>query len=210
MHDYATRTRRTIFETLQEFRSARIPLDYIADVFPEIRPRQFSIASSPKVYPRQIHLLVAIVNYRTRLKKPRRGVCTTWLSRLQPGVTIPVGIAPGTFTLPPSPSTPILCIGPGTGIAPFRSLAQHRPLPSNLVVFGCRNAAKDFYYRSEWEKWQREGGGRLHWCASRDQEDKVYVQDEIVEHGDEVWRCVDGKGGWIYISGCALTTLPSL
>lgn len=209
MHDYATRTRRTIYEVLSEFRSVSIPLDYITDVFPEIRPRQFSIASTPLVFPRQIHLLVAIVKYKTRLKVPRRGVCTTWLSRLSPGAEIPVGVAPGTFRLPPAPATPILCIGPGTGIAPFRALAQHRPHPANLVVYGCRSAGKDFYYREEWEAWEKQGGGKLHWCASRDQEEKAYVQDEILEHGQEVWRCIDRDQGWVYISGCASCPHPS-
>lgn len=122
---------------------------------------------------------------------------------------VPVGIGPGNFQLPASPSTPIVCIGPGTGIAPFRSLVQHRPSASDLVVFGCRSAAKDFYYRDEWERWERSGGGRLHWCASRDQQDKVYVQDEIVEHGREVWERVHDRGAWVYISGSAIPSSAS-
>lgn len=79
-----------IVEVLQDFPSAKIPLEYIPDMFPELKPRQYSISSSSKVHPSQIHLTVAIVQYKTRLQKPRRGVCTKWMSGLRPGETISV------------------------------------------------------------------------------------------------------------------------
>lgn len=77
-----------IVEVLQDFPSAKIPLEYIPDMFPELKPRQYSISSSSKVHPSQIHLTVAIVQYKTRLQKLRRGVCTKWMSGLRPGETI--------------------------------------------------------------------------------------------------------------------------
>jgi sulfite reductase alpha subunit-like flavoprotein len=85
LYDYANRPRRTIYEVLTEFKSAAIPVDYAADLFPELRPRSFSIASSSRANLRQIDLLVAIVSYKTKLYHPRRGVCTTWLAAQQPG-----------------------------------------------------------------------------------------------------------------------------
>ncbi|CAG8751863.1 6658_t:CDS:2, partial [Funneliformis mosseae] len=84
LYAYNQRVRRTIVEVLQDFPSAKIQLEYILDMFPELQPRQFSISSSSKVHPGQIHLTVAIVQYKTRLQKPRRGVCTKWMSRLKP------------------------------------------------------------------------------------------------------------------------------
>ncbi|TFY74580.1 hypothetical protein EWM64_g9432 [Hericium alpestre] len=89
MYDYTQRVRRTIREVLEEFRSARIPKAYIFDLFPRLRPREFSIASSVQRHPHEIHLCVAIVAYRTKLKIPRRGLCTTYLAALRPGALIP-------------------------------------------------------------------------------------------------------------------------
>jgi sulfite reductase alpha subunit-like flavoprotein len=76
-----------IVEVLQDFPSAKIPLEYIPDMFPELQPRQYSISSSSKFHPSQIHLTVAIVRYKTKLQKPRRGVCTKWMSGLRSGKT---------------------------------------------------------------------------------------------------------------------------
>lgn len=151
MFDYATRPRRTIFEVLQEFRSAhgQIGLEYIADIFPEIRPRQFSIASSCKKEgnKKRVELLVAIVRYKTKLQAPRKGVATSWLRTLEAGTVpscqflsahtqlttyksigrrIPCSFVTGSMRLPSDPATPTVLIGPGTGIAPFRAFVQER------------------------------------------------------------------------------------
>lgn len=144
MYEYCQRPRRTIREVLEEFRSAKIPRQYIFDLFPPLRPRQFSIASSVKVYqtsfssdlclcqpceqthPKSIHLCIAIVQYRTLLKIPRRGVCTSWLSRLKPGDQLLIGVQKGFITLPQNPKIPVICIGPGTGVAPMRAVVQER------------------------------------------------------------------------------------
>lgn len=222
LHEYVRRPRRTILEVLSEFKSAIIPLDYIHDVFPPIRPRQFSISSSPKVFPNQIHLLVAVVKYKTRLSIPRKGLCTSWLARLAPGARIPVKIVRGYLKLPKNPEAPVICIGPGTGIAPFRSLIQDRskshvrsassveptlqddePTTStnNLVIFGCRFESKDFYYRQEWSEFERGRLCRFLWTASRDQIHKRYVQNLIEENPDQVWELIDVQKASIFISG---------
>ncbi|KAJ7183107.1 riboflavin synthase domain-like protein [Mycena filopes] len=143
----------TIREVLAEFRHVKIPLDYIFDVFPPMRPRQFSIASSVKRFPSQVHLCVAIVKYRTKLKVPRRGVCTTFLAALQPGDRVEIGLQGGLIKLPSDNNTPVICIGPGTGVAPMRAVIQdrlQRGARDNTLYFGCRSATKDQHYGPEW------------------------------------------------------------
>ncbi|OAV93205.1 hypothetical protein PTTG_05597 [Puccinia triticina 1-1 BBBD Race 1] len=212
LFEYTRRPRRTILEVLSEFKSASIPLDYIHDVFPQIRPRLFSIASSPKLFPNQIQLLVAVVNYKTRLSVPRKGLCTSWLSKLEIGTRIPIRISPGYVTFPKEPSQPVVCIGPGTGIAPFRALIQDRSSypdlsdesdPSTLVLFGCRAEKMDFYYRDQWSKFVDRRVCTFLWTASRDQENKRYVQDLIVENAALVWKYMAIDNAHILISGSA-------
>ncbi|EFP80952.1 uncharacterized protein PGTG_07204 [Puccinia graminis f. sp. tritici CRL 75-36-700-3] len=212
LFEYTKRPRRTILEVLSEFKSATIPLDYIHDVFPQIRPRQFSIASSPKLFPNQIQLLVAVVNYKTRLSVPRKGLCTSYLSKLEIGTRIHIGISGGYVTFPQDPSQPVICIGPGTGIAPFRALIQDRSThhisdvssrPNALVFFGCRAQDSDFYYREQWTQFVDLQICNFFWAASRDQENKRYVQDLIVENSALVWEYMAVRNASIFISGSA-------
>lgn len=213
LFEYINKPRRTILEVLTEFKSVKIPINYIHDVFPPIRPRQFSIASSPKVFPNQVHLLVAILNYKTRLSVPRKGLCTNWLSQLQPRAKIPIKITRGIVKFPKKETEPVICIGPGTGIAPFRSLVQHRFTytpdvtsegPIRIVVFfGCRFESKDFYYRDEWNRSVEKGVCKFFCAASRDQSNKRYVQDLLMENSDLVWDILGVQNGSIFISGSA-------
>ncbi|KAK9894229.1 NADPH dependent diflavin oxidoreductase 1 [Cystobasidium minutum MCA 4210] len=221
MYSYANRPRRTIAEVLAEFKSAVIPLEYITDLFPEIRPRQFSIASSSKRNPRTVELLVAIVKYKTMLKTPRKGIATSWLAQLKPGQKVAVAFTSGSMRLPPNPSTPIILIGPGTGIAPFRAFVQDRLAPpklnghhanghtragnnvNTLVFFGCRSKNSDFYFGKEWENLHTSGQITFDLAASRDQEDKVYVQHRILRQSKLVWEYLGRQNGILYISGSA-------
>ena len=181
LYDYVNRPRRNILEVLHDFRHATpaIPPDYLWDLLPAIKPRSFSIASSPACSPAgRLELLVAVVTYRTVLQQPRRGLCSTWLSRLVCGARVPVRVRPGTLRLPPAPA-PLVMVGPGTGVAPFRSflLGQTEPRPA-LLFFGCRNNEADFYFQHEWP-----GVAELEVVTafSRDQEDKVYINSEFIE-----------------------------
>ncbi|PAV64380.1 hypothetical protein WR25_07554 isoform F [Diploscapter pachys] len=148
---YANRVRRTTAETFRDFpvTSKSIPPERLFDLLKTIRPRAFSIASSPVVQGNAIELLVAKVQYKSRLSDPRRGLCSTFLSRLKPGdkvifseinqkssfVQVFSKIRPGTFKFPPV-EVPLICIGPGTGVAPFRSLLISR---ERLVVLRLNN-----------------------------------------------------------------------
>ncbi|KAJ3563104.1 hypothetical protein NP233_g9156 [Leucocoprinus birnbaumii] len=209
LYDYCYRVKRTIREILTEFRgvSKTIPRDYVFDVFPFMRPRQFSIASSSKEHPNQIHLCIAIVKYRTKLKVPRKGVCTSYLSDLKPGTKLDIQIQKGLIALPESINTPIICIGPGTGIAPMRSIIQERiklGSQSNTLYFGCRHQTKDEHYSSEWHNLSLSHGLVYRVAHSRDNPDglkRTYVQDLLEQDAFRVWKLIEDERGWIYISG---------
>ncbi|KZT05029.1 riboflavin synthase domain-like protein [Laetiporus sulphureus 93-53] len=209
LYDYCQQPRRTIREVLEEFRSARIPRDYIFDLFPPLRPRQFSIASSVKCRPRQVHLCVAIVVYRTRLKVPRRGVCTRYMANLRIGDKLWVGIQKGLFSLPPNNLTPIICVGPGTGVASMRAIIEERTqagAADNTLYFGCRSAAKDQHYGTEWAHYAAEGLLTYRTAFSRDVPEgapRRYVQDVMREDSKQLWDSLGIRGAWMFISGSA-------
>ncbi|PKK76336.1 riboflavin synthase domain-like protein [Rhizophagus irregularis] len=196
LYTYNQRVRRMIVEVLQDFPSAKIPLEYIPDMFPELKPRQYSISSSSKVHPSQIHLTVAIVQYKTRLQKPRRGVCTKWMSGLRPACEIPVVVTRGTMRLPISVSTPVIFIGPGTGVSVMRAFIEDQ----NYLFFGCRYHDKDFYYQEQWNRYADEKKLKLFAAFSRDQDKRIYVQHILRDHAKLVYDILDRRGH-VYISG---------
>ncbi|KZT67892.1 riboflavin synthase domain-like protein [Daedalea quercina L-15889] len=209
LYEYCQRPRRMIREVLEEFRSACIPREYIFDLFPPIRPRQFSIASSVKRHPRQIHLCVAMVQYKTMLRIPRRGLCTDYMSRLQPGDALSIGLRKGLFCLPQDGATPIICVGPGTGVAPMRAIIEdrtHDGFNRNTLYFGCRSASKDQHYATEWHAYADNGALTYRTAFSRDGPEgtpRRYVQDVMCEDLQALWRVLGVEGGWLFISGSA-------
>lgn len=197
-------------EVLADFPHANknIPFDYLFDLVPPIRPRPYSIASSSLMFPGRAQLLIAVVNYKTILKRPRLGLCTNWVSRQSTGALIPVWIKPGTLTFPPSEAAPpVIMIGPGTGCAPFRSYLQERVAAGhheNLVmIFGCRNRNKDHFFQGEWEGLETEGKLQLYCAFSRDQEDKIYVQHIMRENANTLWDLIGNKQALVYFAGNA-------
>ncbi|KAL4458060.1 hypothetical protein ABPG75_012925 [Micractinium tetrahymenae] len=222
LHEYNQREGRTVLEVLTDFKSARIPLEWLLQAAPRLKPRYFSIASSLRAHPRCAQLAVAIVEWATPFKRRRRGVCTSWLAGLDPQqgeARLPVWVERGALRLPPSPEVPLILVGPGTGVAPFRSFLQERqaalladqvprPAPCTLF-FGCRNEGGDFYFRSEWEEMQAQGvlapaPGGVITAFSRDAPDgrKVYVQHCVREHGAALWALL-AAGAWVYVAGSA-------
>ena len=187
LFEYCYRPRKTLLEVLQDFpnTSSVIPLTYILDLVPAINPRSFSIASSPLVHTGEVHLLVARVEYRTKLFKPRLGLCSNWLANLTPGDAIPTWTKHGTFQLPVSDKIPYVMVGPGTGVAPFRSIIAQRcfqGIKDNYLFFGCRSRSKDFYFEKEWNHLESEEHLRLFTAFSRDDDHKTYVQHKISEN----------------------------
>ncbi|KAJ8655971.1 hypothetical protein O0I10_008411 [Lichtheimia ornata] len=205
MFNYCQRPRRTIAEIMFDFTPTDIPLDYILDVFPILRPRSFSIASSLKAHPGQIELCIAIVKYKTKIRRIRRGVCTKWISTLKPGDLIErVRISKGTMRLPPSPEIPLIAIGPGTGVAPMRAFLEQRILEGakeNVLIFGCRHRDKDYHYRQQWEQYEKDGHLKVLPAFSRDQDQKFYVQDCVRQQGAMIWELIDHKQTKVVLSG---------
>ncbi|MDE1177940.1 MAG: sulfite reductase subunit alpha [Edaphobacter sp.] len=185
----------------------REPADLVA-MLPRLSPRLYSISSSPAAHAGQIHTTVAVVRYQSN-NRQRGGVCSTLLAdRRQTGESLPVYIqANKRFRLPADQEAPMIMIGPGTGIAPFRSfLHERRALQHggrNWLFFGERSAATDFLYRDELEAMHKDGHlSRLDLAFSRDQERKIYVQDRMREQGAAFFRWLE-DGATVYVCGDA-------
>lgn len=209
LHAYCNRPRRTALEVLADFphTTAELGADYLLDLFPEIQPRSFSIASSLQAHPHRLHILLAVVQYKTKMYKPRRGLCSSWLASLDPAqgeVLVPLWVKKGSLKFPEQHHTPVIMVGPGTGVAPFRSAIQERIAEgktANVLFFGCRSESKDFYFRPEWEELERAGHLVLFTAFSRDQEEKVYVQHRVRENAKLVWDLLANQNGCFYIAG---------
>ncbi|VDI53148.1 NADPH-ferrihemoprotein reductase [Mytilus galloprovincialis] len=207
LYTYCNRVRRSILEVLQDFphTSANIPFEFLFDLIPVLQPRSFSIASSQKMYPDEIHVLMAVVTYKTKMFKPRLGVCSTWLAGMSPGTTVPLWVKKGTIAFPTDPACPVVMVGPGTGCAPFRSFIQERTVAGtggNTLYFGCRNKDNDYYCQDEWTALVDKGLLNLVTAFSRDQDDKIYVQHKILESKLMLWNILE-NGGWFYVAGNA-------
>ena len=219
-YDYAPRPRRSILEVLQEFDSVKIPWQEAINVFPPLRSRQFSIASGGALRNENkggttIELLVAIVKYKTVIKKIREGVCSRYLADLPVGSTFDITLrSEGRFY----PKNDIaqrsqLLIGAGTGIAPLRALIHEKHdldprVDGTLMIFGCRNERADYFFQDEWSQLQ-------HGCAvngmsqglqvvpafSRDQKEKKYVQDRIREHATTIMDYLCQKQATVIVCG---------
>ncbi|KAJ8039423.1 NADPH-dependent diflavin oxidoreductase 1 [Holothuria leucospilota] len=210
LYSYCNRPRRTTLEVLQDFPhvSSTIPVEYLFDLIPAIQPRAFSIASSPQRHPGEIHILMAVVKYQTKLVKPRRGLCSNWLADFQQDgvVHIPLWTKKGTITFPTDPSIPVILVGPGTGVAPFRSFIHERScqkIKGNLLFFGCRSQSKDFYCEKEWKDLCDQGLLQVFAAFSRDQEEKHYVQHELEKQKEIVWKLISDQGAWFFVAGNA-------
>jgi sulfite reductase alpha subunit-like flavoprotein len=235
---------------------------------PRLQPRQFSIASALEAHPNRIQLLLAVFTLVTPFKRVRTGVCSSWLASLQPSreCFVPCWIKRGTFHPPADRQRPVLMVGPGTGIAPFRAMAEARavqkleleartyelepvavaesapagdsngstspsepepapvsPLPHAyrpfLILFGNRNRAADFFYRDQWESFDRdEHAVHFHAVFSRDAADETgdasddrmrYVQHVLERvHSASVARMLLAEEGCVMVAGSATGSMP--
>lgn len=210
--DYATRPRRSILEVLQEFDTLKIPWQEAINILPILRPRQFSVASggSQKNDGLVFDLLVAIVKYRTVIKRIRQGVCTKYLASLPLGSRLHVVLhTEGRFHSTVADfDRPHLLVGGGTGIAPLRSIIHEKAYLSehrvrSMLVFGCRNAHSDYFFRDEWASMESDVDSELRVITafSRDQTNKVYVQDRIKENGQEICDLLADPRSMIIVCG---------
>jgi sulfite reductase (NADPH) flavoprotein alpha-component len=197
-----------LLDLLENFPSARPPLSELISALNPLQPRLYSIASSPKQVPGRVQLAVAAVRYERRAR-PRHGVASTFLAdRLAVGDRVEVFVRPSHgFRLPPSPDTPIIMIGPGTGIAPFRAFLQERRAIGargrNWLFFGNPHRRSDFLFEDELTGYCRDGLlTRLDLAFSRDQQDKVYVQHRLLEQAAELWSWLE-EGAHFFVCGDA-------
>lgn len=174
----------------------------------KLQPRLYSIASSPNAHPGEVHLTVAKVTYETK-GRPRRGVCSTFLCEgMSENETVRVFMQPTKhFKLPEDGSKDIIMVGPGTGIAPFRAFLEEREASKatgrSWLFFGNPHEKTDYFYQEQFDKMQESGILTRIDCAwSRDQEFKIYVQDKIREHSEEIWNWLEG-GAHFYVCGDA-------
>jgi sulfite reductase (NADPH) flavoprotein alpha-component len=169
-------------------------------------PRLYSIASSLSAHPEEVHLTVAVVRYEGN-GKDRKGVCSSYLAE-RVGERVPCYLHPNkNFKLPEDPSIPIIMVGPGTGIAPFRAFVEERRVTGatgkNWLFFGDRSQKTDYLYENEWESYQNDGIlNDLDLAWSRDQEKKVYVQHKMLEKKAQLWSWLQ-DGAIFYVCGDA-------
>ena len=199
---------REIVDALVDFAPDGIPADALAGLFRKLPVRLYSIASSPLAHPDEVHLTVAAVRYETH-GRSRKGVCSTFLSDVaKAGENVPVFVQPNkNFRLPDDGNTPIIMVGPGTGIAPFRSFVEHRAAlestGKNWLFFGDQRYTYDFLYQLEWQDFLKDGHlTKLDLAFSRDQPEKVYVQDKMIEKGAELYAWLQ-EGAHFYVCGDA-------
>jgi sulfite reductase (NADPH) flavoprotein alpha-component len=197
-----------VLDTLKKFPSCRPHPEAFVDALEPLQPRLYSISSSPKVDPNRLSLTVDAVRFSMG-NRLRLGAASTFLiDRLKPGARAPIYVQKAhNFGLPADPATPIIMIGPGTGIAPFRAFLQERQALGapgrNWLFFGHQRSAYDFFYKDELAALKESGVlTRLSLAWSRDGEGKFYVQDRMREVGRELWAWV-AEGAHIYVCGDA-------
>eukprot|EP00850_Spirogloea_muscicola_P023098 SM000328S12468 [mRNA] locus=s328:29827:33946:- [translate_table: standard] len=210
---------RSLLEVLQAFPSAVPPLGvFFASICPRLPPRFYSISSSAREDVSRLSVTCAVVKATTPTGRIHRGVCSTWLQEAIPQRTssigstrVPIFVRTSVFRLPPSPEVPIIMIGPGTGIAPFRGFLQERAalkregakLGPALLFYGCRRRDEDYLYQEELTSYLKEGViGSLHVAFSREEASKIYVQNHLKAEAKHVWTLVM-EGGHIYVCGDA-------
>ncbi|EKT4485443.1 bifunctional nitrate reductase/sulfite reductase flavoprotein subunit alpha [Pseudomonas putida] len=192
---------RQLADVLRAF-PQQLPLADWLGLLKPLQPRLYSISSSPLAHPGQVHLTVSTVRYGER-----KGVCSAFLAdRAQ---ALKVAIFPQVskhFRLPEDDSVPVIMVGPGTGVAPFRAFLEERAARGakggNWLFFGEQYAATDFYYREQLQAWETAGHLLLDTAFSRDQAQKVYVQQRMLEQGAQLWQWLEA-GAYFYVCGDA-------
>lgn len=213
--------RKSIIDLLEEFPACTLPFEIYLEMLPALRPRYYSISSSPLADAYGCSITVAVVEGPARSGRGTfQGVCTNYLARQEAGEVLYAFVkdTKSAFRLPEDSTTPIIMVGPGTGLAPFRGFLQERSalkaagteVGASLLFFGCRHPQQDFLYEDELRQFEAQGVTRLSTSFSRiEGQKKCYVQDEIYALRDEVWELIDG-GAVIYVCGDASRMAPDV
>jgi sulfite reductase (NADPH) flavoprotein alpha-component len=197
-----------VIDFLNEHPSAKFTPQEFVGLLTKLQPRLYSVASSLKVYPDQVHFIVDVIRYESH-GRIRKGVASSFLAERADDVPVPVfpSVAKH-FHLPENPDTPIIMVGPGTGIAPFRAYLQERKAVGakgkNWLFFGSQHEHCDFAYRDEFEALKTDGIlNRLDCAWSRDQPEKIYVQHRLMENAAEIWKWLEAEGAHFFVCGDA-------
>uniref|UniRef100_A0A182IXF4 NADPH--cytochrome P450 reductase n=1 Tax=Anopheles atroparvus TaxID=41427 RepID=A0A182IXF4_ANOAO len=207
---------RSIVHVLEDIPSCHPPIDHVCELLPRLQPRYYSISSSSKIHPTTVHVTAVLVKYETKTGRLNKGVATTFLaekhpSNVDPIPRVPIFIRKSQFRLPAKPETPVIMVGPGTGLAPFRGFIQERDfskqegkrIGQTILYFGCRKRSEDFIYGNELEDYNNRGIINLRVAFSRDQEKKVYVTHLLEQDMDLIWNVIGENKGHFYICGDA-------
>ncbi|URT73389.1 assimilatory sulfite reductase (NADPH) flavoprotein subunit [Cytobacillus firmus] len=197
---------RDLIDLVRDFKPWSSSAQEFVSILRKIPARLYSISSSFEANPDEVHLTIGAVRYDAHGRE-RKGVCSILCAeRLQPGDTLPVFIQHNeNFKLPENPESPIIMVGPGTGIAPFRSFMQEREENGaegkSWLFFGDQHFVTDFLYQTEWQKWLKDGVlSKLDVAFSRDDDEKVYVQHRMQENSRELFQWLE-QGAAVYICG---------
>ena len=197
-----------VIDFLIEHPSAHFRPEEFVGLLTKLQPRLYSVASSLKAYPEQVHFIVDVVRYESH-GRLRKGVCSSFLAERADDAPVPVfpSIAKH-FHLPEDPDVPIIMVGPGTGVAPFRAYLQERKATGakgkNWLFFGSQHQRCDFAYGEEFVAFKKEGLlTRLDCAWSRDQAEKIYVQHRINDNAAEIWKWLDAEGAHFFVCGDA-------
>jgi sulfite reductase (NADPH) flavoprotein alpha-component len=201
------------FDVLQEFPSAHPPLSELIAMTPDIKPRLYSISSSGKAHPKNIHLLVVVHDWETPAGRLKEGLCSKYLSQCWPSAPpckLGVGIRNSIMKLPDDPSVPIIMSGLGTGMAPFKAFIEERDFQRKqgmkigpmALYFGARHRKEEFLYSDELEAFHAQGVlTHMGLAFSRDQKQKIYIQHKMQEDGKLLADWLLKKGGSFYLCG---------
>ena len=197
-----------VIDFLSEHPSAKFSPQEFVGLLTKLQPRLYSVASSLRAYPEQVHFIVDVIRYESH-GRIRKGVASSFLAERADDV--PVLVFPSVakhFHLPENPDTPVIMVGPGTGVAPFRAYLQERKAVGakgkNWLFFGSQHEHCDFAYRDEFKAFKKERIlTRLDCAWSRDQLEKIYVQHRMKENAAEIWKWLDGEGAHFFVCGDA-------
>lgn len=214
-NEWIVKDHRHIVAVLEDIPTCKPPLDLLLEMLPRLQCRYYSISSSSKQHKNSIHVTAVLTDWVTPTGRRQKGVCTSWFKTKNPTDThipkMPVFVRHTTFRLPVKRELPVLMIGPGTGLAPFRGFLQERnhyksegvAVGDTTLYFGCRSRSQDYLYEEELNEYVASGViTQLHLAFSRDQPEKIYVTHLLRAHLEDVWDVIK-RGGYLYVCGDA-------
>ncbi|MCM3626861.1 assimilatory sulfite reductase (NADPH) flavoprotein subunit [Paenibacillus glycanilyticus] len=197
---------RDLLDLLRDYAPWTLAPADLATLLRKLPPRLYSIASSENAHPEEVHLTIRKVEYEAHGRE-RKGVCSVYVSeRLQPGDKLPIFIQQNpNFKPPVNPETPVIMVGPGTGVAPFRAFMEEREETGaegqTWLFYGDRHFVTDFLYQTDWQRMLKDGVlSKLDVAFSRDSDEKVYVQHRMLQNGEELYKWLE-NGAHVYVCG---------